>query len=313
MKPAPATSARATSALAGSACTIACASSRGLRRAAFARRSAMLVAKSPCAASRVRSISTCVAASAGREPAGSAARAPRTSSTSCSFIGAGSSREALIVPSRVRGGRSERLLEYRSIGSTSSDQWTPCGVGSRSTPRSQEPRNFCRALRVSLSISSCAWWRPARRAMDAGTGPSSPNIGWWRQCEIACGLQEPHDGGCFGRIGAQQGEPCERRPVRLRAFGERGGRETLVTALDEAAQQRVVGELGLNQHFPRPRGAAGAPRHLHDRLREPLARPEVRAEQTLVSVHDHHQRHVREVVALASASACRRGCAPHPS
>ena len=42
--------------LAGRAATIACASSRGLRFAAFASCSAALVAKSPCAESRVRSI-----------------------------------------------------------------------------------------------------------------------------------------------------------------------------------------------------------------------------------------------------------------
>ena len=44
MKPAPAISVRATSAEAGSAATIACASSRGLRRAGLASVSATLVA-----------------------------------------------------------------------------------------------------------------------------------------------------------------------------------------------------------------------------------------------------------------------------
>src|SRR6185437_13913835 len=48
MKPAPAIATRATSGLAGSAATIACASSRGLHFAAFASRMATFVAKSRC-------------------------------------------------------------------------------------------------------------------------------------------------------------------------------------------------------------------------------------------------------------------------
>src|SRR6185312_2189121 len=56
MKPAPAISVRATSGLGGKAAMIFCASSRGLQPAAFARRSAALVAKSPCCGSRARSI-----------------------------------------------------------------------------------------------------------------------------------------------------------------------------------------------------------------------------------------------------------------
>src|SRR6266513_3015520 len=62
MNPAPATSARPRSGLAGSAATMASASSRGFLRADFARRSATLVAKSPCCASRVRSSTTASAA-----------------------------------------------------------------------------------------------------------------------------------------------------------------------------------------------------------------------------------------------------------
>jgi hypothetical protein len=79
MKPGPAISTFATRSLAGSAATIACASSRGLRFAAFASCIAMLLAKSPWVASRVRSI---VAApgvmSSERSSSGKAASASRT-------------------------------------------------------------------------------------------------------------------------------------------------------------------------------------------------------------------------------------------
>ncbi len=54
---------------------IACASSRGFFRAAFARRNATLLAKSPCWASRVRSTKTVA------EDTGSASNPPATLST----------------------------------------------------------------------------------------------------------------------------------------------------------------------------------------------------------------------------------------
>jgi hypothetical protein len=55
MKPGPAISTRATSAFAGNASTISCASARGLLRAGLASAIAMLVAKSPCSRVLVRS------------------------------------------------------------------------------------------------------------------------------------------------------------------------------------------------------------------------------------------------------------------
>ncbi len=77
MKPGPAISTRATSSLAGSAATSACASARGLVRAALASSIAALVAKSPC--SRVLGRSTTKsggAASAGTVPAARSASMP---------------------------------------------------------------------------------------------------------------------------------------------------------------------------------------------------------------------------------------------
>jgi hypothetical protein len=68
MKPAPAISARETSALAGSAAMISAASSRGLRPAALASRSATFDAKSPCLASRVRSTTIAAGSVGGRRP-----------------------------------------------------------------------------------------------------------------------------------------------------------------------------------------------------------------------------------------------------
>src|SRR6516225_2217107 len=88
MKPAPATSARSMSVLAGSAATIASASSRGFLRAAFARRSATLVAKSPCCGSRVRSTTTAAAGGiSGSTLPVTRARAVSSSCSSCSFKG----------------------------------------------------------------------------------------------------------------------------------------------------------------------------------------------------------------------------------
>src|SRR5215469_431529 len=86
MKPAPATSVRASSGLSGNAATMAAASSRGFRRAAFARRSATLVAKSPCCASRVRSMTTAEAAGiSGSTPPASRSRADSSSCSSSCF------------------------------------------------------------------------------------------------------------------------------------------------------------------------------------------------------------------------------------
>jgi hypothetical protein len=83
----------------GRASTMAWATSRGLRRALLASCIAALVAKSPCAGSRVRSTTGAGAsASAGRNSAGSAASASRTRF---------SIRYFKVLPSRaVRRGRS---------------------------------------------------------------------------------------------------------------------------------------------------------------------------------------------------------------
>ena len=60
----------------------------------------------------------------------------------------------------------------------------------------------------------------------------------------------------------------------------------------------MLGELGLDQHLAGLRAAPGAAGDLHDGLRQALRRAEVGAEQALVGIQHHHQRHVREVVAL---------------
>src|SRR5580704_12832001 len=83
MKPAPATSARLTRVLGGSAATMAVASSRGFLRAPLARRSAILVAKSPCCASRVRSMASVAGSSGMTVPTRLASAAFSSSSRSC--------------------------------------------------------------------------------------------------------------------------------------------------------------------------------------------------------------------------------------
>ena len=54
----------------------------------------------------------------------------------------------------------------------------------------------------------------------------------------------------------------------------------------------------LYQHLAGMLRAARAAGHLHDGLRQPFRRAEVGAEQALVRVQHHHQRHVRKVMPL---------------
>src|SRR6516165_7260191 len=86
MKPAPATSVRASSGLSGRAAIMAAASSRGFLRAVFARRIATLLAKSPCCGSRVRSTTTASGAGiCGSTPPARRVREASSNCSSCSF------------------------------------------------------------------------------------------------------------------------------------------------------------------------------------------------------------------------------------
>ncbi len=86
--------------------------------------------------------------------------------------------------------------------------------------------------------------------------------------------------------------------MRLAALLQSACRERLVAVRDQAIEQRVFGEFGLDHHFAGPGRAAGAAGDLDDRLREPLGRTVVRREQALIRVQDHDQADVGKVVAL---------------
>src|SRR5688572_8725168 len=88
MKPGPAISVLATRSFAGSNWTICSASARGFLRAGFASRIATLVAKSPCAVSRLRSISGTGSSTPGRASTGSDFSAAVTSCSMRAFKGA---------------------------------------------------------------------------------------------------------------------------------------------------------------------------------------------------------------------------------
>jgi len=60
----------------------------------------------------------------------------------------------------------------------------------------------------------------------------------------------------------------------------------------------MVGKLRLNQYFARPVAASRASGNLHDGLREPFGSAEVSAEESMIGIHDDHQRHVGEVMSL---------------
>ena len=60
----------------------------------------------------------------------------------------------------------------------------------------------------------------------------------------------------------------------------------------------MLGIGGLDQHLAGAAAAAGAAGDLHDGLREPLGGAKVGAEQSLVRIEHHDQRHVLEVMAL---------------
>ena len=141
MKPGPAISVFATRSFAGIAATIASASLRGFVRAAFARRIATPVAKSPWAVSRLRSIAGSGASASPSVPGGSAAIA---SFTSCSM--------RFFKRAILSNARSNRLPRDRRRA-------TSAAVAAPSAPRSratQAARKACSAPRDGDSTRSCA-------------------------------------------------------------------------------------------------------------------------------------------------------------
>ncbi len=132
--------------------------------------------------------------------------------------------------------------------------------------------------------------RRGAQQLHAAHGSFAPSL---ERC-----LEERHRCGQARRFGAEQGEAYEGRPTADLAFFDGACREGVVTALQEFREQRVIRKLGLDQHLARSFRATRAARDLHDRLREPFARAEVRAEKSLVCVQHDDERDVREIVPL---------------
>src|SRR5512143_1192837 len=60
----------------------------------------------------------------------------------------------------------------------------------------------------------------------------------------------------------------------------------------------MIGSMGLNDHFTGTIGSPGTSSHLQDKLRHPLAGPEVGTEQSLVGIENTDQCHLGKVVPL---------------
>src|ERR1700741_4383591 len=263
MKPAPATSARSSSGLSGNAATMALASSRGLRRAAFARRSATLLAKSPCWASRVRSTTTASAAGiCGSTLPTSRVREASSSCSSSCFKGC---RESALerglrvyrkseqlyrvhIQRPAHGARSLELLDLRQPLIEKSVQRPPLAA-------------LDEQLRV-IAPDALVHGRRHRSEQPHAEGRMARNGA--RLCE------ECQRGLAGARRIAQRREAAERRARRLGALCERHAGESLVTSRERMGGERVMRELPLDQPLAGTAAAPGTPGHLHDGLRQAL-------------------------------------------
>ncbi|NKG01704.1 hypothetical protein GO287_03648 [Ralstonia solanacearum] len=99
-------------------------------------------------------------------------------------------------------------------------------------------------------------------------------------------------------LGGQQRLVGERRQAGLLALAQQLAREAGVIVPHQRQQGGGIRVAGLDQHFARQPGAAGAPGHLHQRGEQVLAGTEVVAEQGRIGRHHAHQRHALEVMPL---------------
>ena len=102
----------------------------------------------------------------------------------------------------------------------------------------------------------------------------------------------------FVGFGAQQRQVGERRQPRRPALAQGLFGEGKVTLLGQLDQQRVVGQMGLDNHLARLFGASGTARDLHDQLGHALAGAKVTGEQAAIGIQNRHQGHPGEVMAL---------------
>ncbi len=108
-------------------------------------------------------------------------------------------------------------------------------------------------------------------------------------------LERPRDFAC---LGAQQSLVDEGREARLLPLAEQLVREPAKVLTAQRDVERMIGILGLDQHFPLRLAATGASGDLGEQRIEAFGRPEVRAVEHAVRVEHANQREVRKVVAL---------------
>ena len=133
--------------------------------------------------------------------------------------------------------------------------------------------------------------------MAAGTGPSrrtSPTAG-------AAARAAARKSSAAARSSAEARSNARRPNGGQRAAArslQGSGCEAFVAAGEQALQQRVLGILGLDQHFATTVFAAGTSGDLHDGLREALGGTKIGAEQSLVGIEYHYQRQARKMMTL---------------
>src|SRR3984885_3730612 len=204
MKSAPAISGRWMNPLGGGPVTIPAASSRGLRRADFASRSATLLAKSPCCASRLRSTVTLAAGGICGSAPPAASRASAVSSN-CSISC------FTRWQSRWRGGLEESTSEQLER----IDVERPAQrAGARQLLDLRQPAGEEAVQPAALAALDEQLRVIAAGALVDGRGHRSqqPHAGGRPRAERARLAQESQCRGGAARGSAQRGEAAERRP-----------------------------------------------------------------------------------------------------
>src|SRR5258706_1924934 len=238
MNRAPATSARDSSGLVGSAATMAAARSAGLRPALLASRSAMLQLKSPCCASRVRS-TTIAARSTGersRPPCRrSSARASRSSSSAFTNGRFPAMRAWGHTAATTAGARSlpkKRLsLDIQRIDVDGPAHPPRLGQAlDELEPGIEEALQFAALGMFEQQLGVVAPGAPRHRGAYGPEEPDRRPIAG----ALARGAQKAQRICGAAPRGAQQREAAERGPAGRSALCQRAGGQGLVAAVDEA-------------------------------------------------------------------------------
>ncbi len=88
----------------------------------------------------------------------------------------------------------------------------------------------------------------------------------------------------------------KRWQARRAAFAQGLLGEGEIALFSELDQQRMVGQMSLDDHLARLLGTPRTPGHLHNQLRHALAGAEVTGKQPAVGIQNRHQRHTGKVM-----------------